>query len=86
MELGRKIKAIRERRGWSQNELSRLSGVRQALISELEAGKKTDTTGQVLRRLGQTLGVTVDYLVGMYDERETQPEDGASELWTAAVA
>ena len=56
------------------------------MISELEAGKKTDTTGQVLRRLGQTLGVTVDYLVGMYDEMETKPEDGASELWTAAVA
>lgn len=68
MTLGKRIKSIRERRGLSQNELSRLSGVRQALLSELESGKKQDTTGFALKRLAQTLGVTVDYLVGMYEE------------------
>ena len=70
MALGERIKVIRERRGLSQNELSRRSGVRQALISELEAGKKQDTTGLALRRLATTLGVTVDYLVGMYEEEK----------------
>ena len=68
MTLGERICVIRERRQWSQNELSRKSGVRQALISELESGKKLDTTGSVLKRLAETLGVTVDYLVGMYGD------------------
>jgi len=70
MPLGTRLKRERERKGWSQNELSRLSGVRQSLISELESGKKRDTTGSVLKRLARTLGVTMDYLGGMYEEEE----------------
>ena len=70
MPLDIRLKRERERKGWSQNELSRLSGVRQALISELESGKKRDTTGSVLKRLARTLGVTMDYLGGMYEDEE----------------
>ena len=70
MPLGSRLKRERERKGWSQNELSRQSGVRQALISELESGKKQDTTGLVLKRLARTLGVTMDYLAGMYEEED----------------
>jgi transcriptional regulator with XRE-family HTH domain len=76
MPLGDRLKRERERKRWSQNELSRLSGVRQALISELESGKKRDTTGLVLKRLARTLGVTMDYLGGMYEEEE----EGRAEL------
>ena len=68
MTIGDRIRQARERHGWSQNELSRRAGVRQALLSELESGKKRDTTGDVLRRLALVLGVTVDYLVGMYEK------------------
>jgi transcriptional regulator with XRE-family HTH domain len=68
MTLGDKVKALRERHGWSQRELSRRSGVRQALISELELNKKEETTSTTLRRLAQTLGVSMDYLGGMFNE------------------
>ena len=67
MTLGERLKLIREQRGISQNELSRRSGVRQALISELESGKKADTTGHALRSLARVLGTSVDYLVGTFD-------------------
>jgi len=67
MDLGDKIQTLRRKRGWSQRELSRHSGVRQALISELELGKKDDTTGKILVKLALHLGVSVDYLAGMYD-------------------
>ena len=67
MTLGEKIKALREERRWTQQELARRAHVRPALLSELESGKKTDTTGSVLRRLARTLGVTMDYLGGMYN-------------------
>ena len=70
MPLGDRLKRERARKGWSQNELSRLSGVRQALISELESGKKRDTTGLALKRLARTLGVTMDYLAGMYEDED----------------
>jgi transcriptional regulator with XRE-family HTH domain len=65
--LGEKIKALREARGWQQQELARRARVRQALLSELESGKKTDTTGSVLGRLAWALGVSVDYLIGLYN-------------------
>jgi len=80
MTMGDRIRQARERHGWSQNELSRRAGVRQALLSELESGKKHDTTGDVLKRLGKVLGVTVDYLVGMYEGIEK------SELLTAVAS
>src|SRR5262249_27847598 len=67
MTLGKKIEGLRTKRGWSQHELARQPGVRQALLSELERGKKTDTTGSVLARLARTLGVSVDVLVGTFD-------------------
>jgi transcriptional regulator with XRE-family HTH domain len=67
MTLGERIKLVRDQRGWNQQELARRAHVRPALLSELESGRKIDTTGSVLRRLAHTLGVTVDYLVGMYN-------------------
>ena len=75
MTLGEKLKALRDARGWSQHELARRARVRQALLSELEAGKKADTTGHNLRRLARALHVSVDYLVGMYDEHEGMPAE-----------
>jgi hypothetical protein len=41
--------------------------VRHALISDLERGKKRDTTGRVIKRLALVLHVSMDYLGGMYD-------------------
>jgi len=67
MTLGEKLKSIRESRGISQNELSRRSGVRQALISEIESGIKQDTTGRALRSMARILGTSVDYLLGTFD-------------------
>jgi transcriptional regulator with XRE-family HTH domain len=67
MTLGEKVKALREQRGWSQRGLSRRAKVRQSLLSALELNKQTDTTGAVLRRLATTLGVSMDYLGGVYD-------------------
>ena len=67
MTLGEKIAVLRTRRGWSQHELARQSGVRQALISELERGKKDDTTGHALRDMARALRVSVDYLLGTFE-------------------
>ena len=81
MTLGDRIKLVRDQRGWNQQELARRAHVRPALISELESGRKIDTTGSVLRRLAHTLGVTVDYLVGMYNgaiDPNVSPEEGRS--------
>jgi len=77
MTLGERVKTLREARGWSQAELARQAHVRQALISELETGKKTDTRGSILQRLARVLLVSVDYLVGNLDPPRS-PEEGRS--------
>ena len=68
--LGQRIMQARERKGWSQRELARQAGVRHAIISELETGKKTDTIGTILKRLARAPGVSVDHLVGTFEDNE----------------
>ena len=70
MTMGARIKALRQKKGWSQRELARLAGVRHATLAELETGMRTETRTDIARRLAKTLGVTVDYLVGMYEDPE----------------
>lgn len=72
MTLGEKLKALRAQRGWSQRELAERSLVRQSLISLLESGRQADTTSRNVRRLAQALGVTVDYLAGVYNDLEPE--------------
>jgi transcriptional regulator with XRE-family HTH domain len=72
MTLGDRIKRERERHGWSQNELARRAQVRQAQLSEVEAGKRHDMMASILRRIARTLGVSMDYLAGLYDEKQSE--------------
>jgi transcriptional regulator with XRE-family HTH domain len=65
MTLGEKIRQLRQQRHWRQQDFAARSGVRQALISELEHGRKTDTTGRNLRKLAVALGVSLDALVDL---------------------
>ena len=65
MTLGEKIRQLRQQRHWRQQDFAVRSGVRQALISELEHGRKTDTTGRNLRKLAVALGVSLDALVDL---------------------
>lgn len=58
--IGKMIKA-REKKGLSQRELARLSGVKQPAIARLESMKATpqiDTLLKILAPLGYTLSIT----------------------------
>jgi transcriptional regulator with XRE-family HTH domain len=57
-----RLKALRQLRALSQQELSERSGVGRATISRIERGK-TGAQGRTLRRLAETLGVGVEELV-----------------------
>lgn len=53
----------RKAKGLTQVELSRLSGVAQTIISELEKGENINPTWSVLSRIAQVLGVRPDQLL-----------------------
>jgi len=80
MTIGERIKALRLKKGLSQRELARQAGVRQATLADLETGIRTETRTDIARRLARVLGVTVDYLVGMYGDDESQQEPAAMVL------
>jgi transcriptional regulator with XRE-family HTH domain len=56
------IREARQKRGWSQRELARRAGVRQATVSQLERGvRRLDL--DVLERVARALGVPANRLL-----------------------
>ena len=74
MSIGKRIRKRRHELGLSQRELAHRIGVRQATISDLERGVQKETSTDVVRLLAKTLGVTADWLIGMYEENEEEAE------------
>jgi transcriptional regulator with XRE-family HTH domain len=63
MQLGRRLKRLRDQRGLSQLGLAKQSRVAQGYISAIEAGTKTNPGIETLRKLAQALGVPVATLL-----------------------
>jgi len=77
--FGERVARLRERHGWTQQELAKRANVRTETINRIENGAHSAPRVHVLKALAQALGCTTDYLVGMH-------EDEKSELLAAAVA
>lgn len=75
MKLPEKIKAIRENKQLSKNQLAKLAGISQSYISDLEAGKKNPTI-EVLEKICEALGITIIDLLKF----PATSEDGLQEL------
>ncbi len=64
MDVGKRVKRLREKAGWSQGVLGEKSGVDPSYISLLENGKRSNPGVDAVQRLASALGTTVAYLVG----------------------
>lgn len=75
-QLGDRIRQARERYGMSQAELSRRIGVSTQTMWQIESNKTPDPGVLKVRAIAVTLGVSVDYLLGLLreDEDETDAE------------
>jgi transcriptional regulator with XRE-family HTH domain len=78
---GERLRRLREAKGWTQEELERRSGVRQATISQLESGQQTDAMGATWRALADTLDEMVDYLMCRIDRRDDPHGSPGETLW-----
>lgn len=82
MTLGERLKTRRTELGYSQHELSEMSGVSQVQISRYEVDANMPTSDAIIR-LAKTLGVSADWLLGLTDE---VGEDGLTEIERQALA
>lgn len=58
-----RLRRFREAKGWTQVELAKRARVTQALVSQLEAGKKASPSVVPLLRIAKALEVSVEDLL-----------------------
>ena len=61
--LGTRLRAARERHGWTREALAFHSELSWSAIAQVESGRRTNVRPQTLVALAGALGVTIDYLV-----------------------
>jgi transcriptional regulator with XRE-family HTH domain len=61
--IGERVRASRERRGWSREALAFHAGLSWSAIAQLETGRRRNLRPATLAALAKALGLTVDYLV-----------------------
>jgi transcriptional regulator with XRE-family HTH domain len=73
MDFGNKVRLRRETLGWTQTELAKAIGLTQNRISKIESGELTQLSFKNLRALARALGVSVDWMLGTWDDIEPAP-------------
>jgi XRE family transcriptional regulator of biofilm formation len=68
--IGERLRRLRTKRGLSVRQLARLAEVPHETISRVENNQQQYPSLPVAMRLSRALGVTLDYLAGMYEEED----------------
>jgi len=66
--FGRRVTQMREKRGFSQQELATKAGTSYQTIWRIENGKHAEPGIYIARGIARALGVTMDYLCGVNDD------------------
>lgn len=64
MNIGKKLKYWRQKRKFSQTDLSERSGVSQSQISSIESGLKENPGIITMKKLADALEIKVEDLIG----------------------
>lgn len=78
--FGRRVRAMRERRKLTPQELAKKVGTTYQTIWRIENGKHAEPGIYIARGIARALDVSLDYLVNLHGE------DDVSELEATAVA
>jgi transcriptional regulator with XRE-family HTH domain len=77
-----RLQRLRLNKGLSRRKLEDLAAIPHGIVSRLESGAQDYPSVPVAMRLAKVLGVSVDYLIGMYEDEE----DSRGHFQPAAVA
>lgn len=64
-EFGRRVRAVRTKREWTQDEVAQLIEGHRSWISELEQGRQASLRAETVVRFAEAFGVSTDYLLGL---------------------
>jgi transcriptional regulator with XRE-family HTH domain len=67
-QLGRRIRELRSKKGWSQEEFGQISGLHRTFVAHVEGGKK-NLSFDSLMTIATHLGVPLEKLVSGLEER-----------------
>lgn len=62
-KFGKQLRALREERGWSQEEFADRAGLHRTYVSAVERGVRNPTLS-VIERLAKALGMSMADMVG----------------------
>lgn len=63
MAIGTRIAALRDKRGWTQEQMAALLEISRASLSHYEKGRR-EPDSETLTKIADVFGVSIDYLVG----------------------
>ena len=87
MSIGERLRRARLARGLTMRELAQMTGIRPAGISDLENDRRPGLHSDTLIRLCRALGVTSDYLLGLWEDWDPgQKEEQEENEFLGAVA
>lgn len=71
-KFGARLKRLREAKKLSRRQLETLAAIPHGVISRLESDERAYPSMPGAMRLAKVLGVTLDYLSGMYEDQESE--------------
>ena len=74
MTIGERIKFLREQRGWTQEELGKLIGVKNSAIHKYESGRVVNLKQTTIDKLARVFDVKTSYILGY----ESDPSEHTS--------
>lgn len=80
MNLGNILKQLRMEKGFTQEELGKMVGLKKAAIHKYESGIVQNMKRATIGKLANIFGVSPSYLLGYTNERDLQPTKEENEL------
>jgi len=78
--LAHRLRRLRQGKNLSRRQLEIQAEIPHGIVSRLESGAQAYPSVPVAMRLAKVLGVSVDYLIGMYEEEESEDNPAAAAL------
>jgi XRE family transcriptional regulator, master regulator for biofilm formation len=82
--IGLRIRSLREKKKYSLSELAKKSGISKSYLSQIERNLQSNPSLQLLSKLAISLGTTVEELLGMNEQTDSNNEQLDYD-WTVLV-